>query len=148
MTMSEYTISVSNNFDADSPKEAVMQMVSWLEDSARQAGYRWDTESFISTPSAQWQNTGFIDMEKECEFGRAIKWERMEFATGAHGGWVAYGIGSRGYPWEATISRSPDNRDLFQSRVIINHQLVLNDKEWNYASTLIENVEAVIEESA
>ena len=42
----EYTVSVANSFEADSPEDAVLQMVAWLYDVAGQAGYRvtWDDE--------------------------------------------------------------------------------------------------------
>ena len=36
----EYTVSVSCNFDADSPEDAVRQMTAWLDDAAYHAGYR------------------------------------------------------------------------------------------------------------
>ena len=36
----EYTVSVSCNFDADSPEDAVRQMTAWLDEAAYHAGYR------------------------------------------------------------------------------------------------------------
>lgn len=38
--MAEYTVQVSNIFEADSPEDAVLQMASWLIDWAYEAGYR------------------------------------------------------------------------------------------------------------
>lgn len=37
-----YTVSVENIFTADSPQDAVRQMVAWLDDHAGEAGYRVD----------------------------------------------------------------------------------------------------------
>ena len=51
----EYTVSVSNTFEASSPEDAVSQMILWIEEVARHAGYRWENETgFI---------TGFIDAD-------------------------------------------------------------------------------------
>ena len=61
MNETEYTISVSNTFDATSPEDAVSQMVLWIEEVARHAGYRWENETgFI---------TGFIDADSIDIFG-------------------------------------------------------------------------------
>lgn len=38
--MEDYKVSVANIFEADSPEDAVLQMVEWLIDSARHTGYR------------------------------------------------------------------------------------------------------------
>jgi hypothetical protein len=35
-----YEVTVSNYFDAESPKDAVGQMITWLIDNADVAGYR------------------------------------------------------------------------------------------------------------
>ena len=38
--MDNYTVSVSNVFEAECHEDAIMQMVAWLLDNAGQAGYR------------------------------------------------------------------------------------------------------------
>lgn len=38
----EYTVSVSNKFTAETPEDALRQMVAWLDDNAAKAGYRID----------------------------------------------------------------------------------------------------------
>ena len=38
--MDEYTVSLSNTFEADSFKDALEQMVAWVSDYAYSAGYR------------------------------------------------------------------------------------------------------------
>jgi hypothetical protein len=51
----EYTVSVSNTFEANSPEDAVSQMILWIEEVARHAGYRWENETGFMT--------GFIDAD-------------------------------------------------------------------------------------
>lgn len=41
----EYTVSVSNVFEASAPEDAVMQMAAWLDDYAYEAGYRVISET-------------------------------------------------------------------------------------------------------
>jgi hypothetical protein len=36
----QYNVTISNSFDADSPEDALRQMVAYLVDYAPQAGYR------------------------------------------------------------------------------------------------------------
>ena len=43
--MNEYTIRVSNIFEAESFEDAVLQMVAWLDENAYAAGYRVDNNS-------------------------------------------------------------------------------------------------------
>ena len=53
-TTVQYTVSVSNMFDANSPEDAVKQMVAWLDDNAAKAGYHIDDgygQSFIDAES-------------------------------------------------------------------------------------------------
>ena len=65
----EYTVSVSSTFDANSPEEAVSQMVLWLEEAVREAGYRWTSGSYaikepfsdVLTGGYDYNETGFID---------------------------------------------------------------------------------------
>ena len=67
----EYTVSVSNTFDANSPEDAVSQMVLWIEEVARHAGYRWESESYVikepfsdvPTGGYDYNETGFIDAD-------------------------------------------------------------------------------------
>ena len=56
----QYHISVTNSFDAENPEDAIMQMICWLEESARHAGYRWLVES--SNGTGDWG--GFVDADK------------------------------------------------------------------------------------
>lgn len=55
----EYTVSVSCKFDAANPEDAVSQMVLWIEEAARNTGYRW--ESLRYEAPAWIEETGFID---------------------------------------------------------------------------------------
>jgi hypothetical protein len=48
MAENSFTISVSNTFDAESPEDAIMQMICWLQESAHCAGYRVEWESVVS----------------------------------------------------------------------------------------------------
>ena len=57
--LEEYTVSVSCKFDAANPEDAVSQMVLWIEEAARHAGYRW--ESLRHEAPAWIEETGFID---------------------------------------------------------------------------------------
>ena len=47
--MDDYTVSVSCNFEADSPEEAVRLMIAWLDDCAVVAGYRVTSEDGTSS---------------------------------------------------------------------------------------------------
>jgi hypothetical protein len=38
--MTEYEVSVTNSFEADTPEDAVRQMVEWLTEEAAYTGYR------------------------------------------------------------------------------------------------------------
>ena len=67
----EYTVSVSGKFDADGPEDAVIQMVLWIEEVARHAGYRWTSDSYeikepfsdVPTGAYDYNETGFIDAD-------------------------------------------------------------------------------------
>jgi hypothetical protein len=59
--LEEYTVSVSCKFDAANPEDAVSQMVLWIEEAARNTGYRW--ESLRYEAPAWIEETGFIDAE-------------------------------------------------------------------------------------
>ena len=52
----EYTVSVSCEFDAESPEDAVSQMVIWIEEEARRAGYRWESLKY-EAPAPSWSAT-------------------------------------------------------------------------------------------
>ena len=61
MSEEEYTVSVSCKFDAESPEDAVSQMVIWVEEAARHAGYRWQS---LKYEAPAWiEETGFIDAD-------------------------------------------------------------------------------------
>ena len=57
MSEQQYTVGVSNTFGANSPEDAVSQMVLWIEEVARHAGYRWVNEDETGLV------TGFIDAD-------------------------------------------------------------------------------------
>lgn len=57
MSEQQYTVGVSNTFEANSPEDAVSQMVLWIEEVARHAGYRWVNEDETGLV------TGFIDAD-------------------------------------------------------------------------------------
>jgi hypothetical protein len=52
--MTEYKVTVSCIFDADSPEQAVALMAAWISDDAYSAGYR------VSAPG---QDSVFIDAD-------------------------------------------------------------------------------------
>ena len=54
--MPEYEVTIGNIFDADTPEDAVKQMVAWLDESAANGGYR---ATSVLRPS----DTVFIDAE-------------------------------------------------------------------------------------
>jgi hypothetical protein len=61
-TPTAYEVTVANVFDAASPEDAVIQMVTWLIDSAPSAGYRveWfnpDGTTFIDGDDIDWNST-------------------------------------------------------------------------------------------
>jgi len=57
----EYEVSVRNTFTADSPEQAVADMIHWLLDYAGQTGYRvtWMYEAFGDTTP----QTMFVDAD-------------------------------------------------------------------------------------
>lgn len=54
-----FTITLSNVFEADSPLDALSQMVAWTTDNAYSAGYRIEDEQgnsvFIDAESVDWE---------------------------------------------------------------------------------------------
>lgn len=56
--MGDYTVTVSNTFEADSHEDAVAQMVAWLLDNAGQVGYRVTRQAPSECDSV------FIDAER------------------------------------------------------------------------------------
>ena len=61
MAENSYTVSVSNIFDADSPEDAIMQMIAYLQDQAHCSGYRVEWESIVSDMFRS--HSVFIDAE-------------------------------------------------------------------------------------
>ena len=61
--MDEYTVSLSNKFEADSFLDAVQQMIAWVSDYAYSAGYRisW-TENIVD--GVRNERSVFVDAEK------------------------------------------------------------------------------------
>jgi hypothetical protein len=61
--MDEYTVSLSNTFEADSFLDAVQQMIAWVSDYAYSAGYRisW-TENIVD--GVRNERSVFVDAEK------------------------------------------------------------------------------------
>lgn len=55
-----YTVSVACIFDAESPLDALSQMVAWIDDAAYRAGYRIVDEdgkaTFIDADDVDWDN--------------------------------------------------------------------------------------------
>jgi hypothetical protein len=62
MSEKEYNVSVSNTFEANSPEDAVSQMVFWIEEVARHAGYRWESSDVIA--GFLQHETGFVDADR------------------------------------------------------------------------------------
>lgn len=60
--MDEYTVAVSNTFEADSFKDALEQMVAWITDYAYSAGYRisWTEE----VDGIRQDKSVFVDAER------------------------------------------------------------------------------------
>lgn len=60
--ISEYTVSLSNTFEADSFKDALEQMVAWVSDYAYAAGYRISWDEVID--GIRQERSVFVDAEK------------------------------------------------------------------------------------
>jgi hypothetical protein len=60
--MDEYTVSLSNTFEADSFKDALEQMVAWVSDYAYSAGYRISWTEYID--NVREDRSVFVDAEK------------------------------------------------------------------------------------
>ena len=60
--MDEYTVSLSNTFEADSFKDALEQMVAWVSDYAYSAGYRISWTEYIN--GVREDKSVFVDAEK------------------------------------------------------------------------------------
>lgn len=60
--MSEYTISLSNTFEADSFRDALEQMVAWVSDYAYSAGYRISWTEYINDIPEE--KSVFVDAER------------------------------------------------------------------------------------
>jgi hypothetical protein len=60
--MDEYTVSLSNTFEADSFKDALEQMVAWVSDYAYSAGYRISWTEYID--NVREDKSVFVDAEK------------------------------------------------------------------------------------
>ena len=62
--MTEYKVTVSCIFDADSPEEAVGLMASWLTDEAYCVGYRvyppGEDSIFIDADTIDWSKDGHL----------------------------------------------------------------------------------------
>jgi hypothetical protein len=60
--MDEYTVAVSNTFEADSFKDALEQMVAWITECAYSAGYRisWTEE----VDGIRQDKSVFVDAER------------------------------------------------------------------------------------
>ena len=60
--MSDYTIAVSNTFEAESIEDALRQMVAWISENAYAAGYRISWEFKVD---GVWHETSvFVDAER------------------------------------------------------------------------------------
>lgn len=60
--MSEYTVAVSNTFDAESIEDAVSQMIAWISENAYAAGYRISWEFKMN---GVWHESSvFVDAER------------------------------------------------------------------------------------
>ena len=60
--MDEYTVSLSNTFEADSFLDAVEQMIAWVSDCAYSAGYRISWTEYID--GIRNDRSVFVDAEK------------------------------------------------------------------------------------
>ena len=60
--MDEYTVSLSNTFEADSFKDALEQMVAWVSDYAYSAGYRISWVEYID--GVREDKSVFVDAER------------------------------------------------------------------------------------
>ena len=60
--MDEYTVSLSNTFEADSFKDALEQMVAWVSDYAYSAGYRISWAEYID--GVREDKSVFVDAER------------------------------------------------------------------------------------
>ncbi len=60
--MDEYTVAVSNTFEADSFEDALQQMVAWITEYAYSAGYRisWTEE----VDGIRQDKSVFVDAER------------------------------------------------------------------------------------
>ena len=60
--MDEYTVSLSNTFEADSFKDALKQMVAWVSDYAYSAGYRISWTEYVD--NVREDKSVFVDAER------------------------------------------------------------------------------------
>ncbi len=60
--MDEYTVSLSNTFEADSFKDALEQMVAWVSDYAYSAGYRISWTEYVD--NVREDKSVFVDAER------------------------------------------------------------------------------------
>jgi hypothetical protein len=60
--MDEYTVSLSNTFEADSFKDALEQMVAWVSDYAYSAGYRISWTEYVD--HVREDRSVFVDAER------------------------------------------------------------------------------------
>jgi hypothetical protein len=60
--MDEYTVSLSNTFEADSFKDALEQMVAWVFDYAYSAGYRISWTEYVD--NVREDKSVFVDAER------------------------------------------------------------------------------------
>lgn len=57
--MTEYEVSIVNIFTAETPQDAVAQMVAWLDDNAAQGGYR-----VVSDDGSEFIDAGRLGLDK------------------------------------------------------------------------------------
>ena len=60
--MDEYTVSLSNTFEADSIKDALQQMIAWVSDYAYAAGYRISWTEYVD--NVREDKSVFVDAER------------------------------------------------------------------------------------
>ena len=60
--MDDYTVSLSNTFEADSFKDALEQMIAWVSDYAYSAGYRISWTEYID--GVREDKSVFVDAER------------------------------------------------------------------------------------
>ena len=60
--MDEYTVSLSNTFEADSFKDALEQMAAWVSDYAYSAGYRISWTEYVG--HVREDRSVFVDAER------------------------------------------------------------------------------------